>query len=303
MGQTCSHSENKNIDAVEEVYVKQERRSYCQYDPSIDFESSTGGLKLFIPTACGYVNYNLVHSVNSNINCDTWRLGKAYALDDTFKNEYELTPGGAEWDMALRLRDRPDFIGGYAHGDEIYTSLSLNVDGKNVDIKSLKSLTPFQQIIITVTSIGYDPNDSATQALKHFKEYVVDESGITLNQKVEWLGDYTLGSSYMAMMPPLKALTDLFYTNVDPAPKAASSHFGYVLGASKAVVYGSNSDIAFSMSVTKYPSLPGGDRFLLSDNGGRPYNKMYFVLCNGAEVSKGDVWETTTKYTITMGSL
>lgn len=25
---------------------------------------------------------------------------------------------------------------------------------------------------------------------------------------------------------------------------------------------------------------------------------MYFVICNGADVSKGDVWETVTKYMI-----
>ena len=277
------------------------KRPYCQYDPSIDFESASGGLRLFIPTDCGYVNYNLVYSVNSDRNCDTWRLGKAYAVDDEFQNEYELTPAGAEWDMALRLSDRPDFIGGYAHGDERYTSLSVTVDGKIMNMEALKALTPFCKIVITVSSIGYDPNDSVTEALKHFKEYVIDENGITLNQTVEWLNDYTLGPSYMAMMPPLKTLTDSFYTNVDPTPKEASANFGYVLGAVEATVYGSGSGIVFSMSVPQYPRLFGGERFLLTDNNGKPYNKMYFALCNGAQVAKGDTWETITVYRITNG--
>lgn len=280
-----------------------EKRLYCQYDPSIDFEKSVGGLRIFIPTTNGYANYNLVHSVYEAKNCDVWRLSKAYAFDDNFENEIELTPKGAEWDMALRLSGRPDFIGGYAHGDEIFSSISANVDGKTVEIESLEALTPFDELTVRVESIGYDPNDSTTQALKHFKEYIINKDGITLNQRVEWLNDYTLGSSYMAMMPPLKSLTDSFYTNVDSEPKEASANYGSVRGATVAVVYGADTGISFSMSVPKYPSLVGGDRFLLTDNSGKPYNKMYFVICNGAEVSKGDIWETTTKYVIINGSI
>ncbi len=283
--------------------AKLERGAYCQYDPSLAFESASGGLRLFLPCANGYVNYNLVHSVNSDRNCDTWRLGQAYAWDDAFKTEYELTPVGAEWDMALRLSDRPDFIGGYAHGDEIYNSLSMHIDEKNVDMESVQVLTQFRKIVIAVTSIGYDPNDSETPALKHVKEYIIDENGITLNQTVEWLNGYTLGSSYMAMMPPLKTLTDSFYTDVDPTPKEASANFGYVLGAAEAAVYGSGSGIVFSMAVPKYPRLLGGERFLLTDNSGKSYHKMYFVLCNGAQVVKGDTWETTTVYRITKGGI
>lgn len=287
----------------ENQVIRLKKELYCRYDSSVDFENALGGFRIFIPTRNGYINYNLVHSVNKSINCDMWRLSKAYAFDDKFENEYALTPLGAEWDMALKLRGRPDFIGGYAHGDEIYNFLSLEIDGKNVDMESLGNLTSFTEMIIKVTSTGYDPDDSATQALMHFKEYIINESGITLNQKVRWLNDYTLDSSYMAMMPPLKTLTDSFYTNVDLTPKEASSNYGNVWGASEATVYGSDSGITFSMSVPKYPSLPGGDRFLLTDNGGGLYNKMYFFVCDGASVSKGDVWESTTKYVITNKSL
>lgn len=271
----------------------------CKYDPSIDFERSVGGLRIFVPTVVGYINYNFVHSVHEDKNCDMWRLGKAYAFDDNFENEYELTPKGAEWDMALRLEGRPDFIGGYAHGDEIFTSLSVKVDGNSVKIEELAELTPFGELIITVDSIGYDPSEPTTEALKHFKEYVVNEDGLVLNQRVEWLGDYTLGSSFMAMMPPLKTLTESFYTNVDTTPKEAISNYGTVLEATEAVVFGP--DLRYTMSIPKYPSLVGGDRFSMTDNKGRPYNKMYFRLCNGAEVKRGDVWETTTRYSITNG--
>ena len=279
-----------------------EKGLYCQYDPSVNFESAVGGLKIFVPTSIGYINYHLVHSVNIERNCDTWRLSKAYAVDDRFENAYELTPKGAEWDMALRLDGRSDFIGGFAHGDEIYTSFCVEINGTILRVEDLTTLTPFDEMRITVQSIGYDPSSPSVAALTHQKEYSINTDGILLNQRVEWLNDYTLGSSYMAMMPPLKDLTDRVYTDVTPTPKVASKNYGYTSGASEAVVYGTSSGIRFEMSVPQYPSFPGGNKFLLTDNSGGHYNKMYFVICNGATVSKGDVWETTTKYAISNGS-
>ena len=282
-----------------------EKRMYCRYEQSINFEGAVGGLRIFIPAENGYVNYNFVHSVCEDRNCDMWRLSQAYAFDDSLENGYELTPNGAEWDMALRLSGRPDFIGGFAHGDERFTSISVEIDERCIKIDSLETLTPFENLFISVDSVGYDPNDSLTKALCHHKEYTVRADGITLYQKVEWLNGYTLGSSYMAMMPPRKSLTELFYTDVDRTPKeAASNYVGDSLvgmeGATEAVVYGAESGIAFWMSVPQYPSLVGGNRFFLTDNNGGLYNKMYFVICNGAVVSKGDVWETVTKYAITI---
>ena len=279
------------------------KRACCRYDATIDFEGALGGLRIFLPAARGYVNYNLIHSVKENRNCDTWRLSQAFAMDDHLENGYELTPHGAEWDMAVKLDGRPDFIGGYAHGDEIYTALSVCLDGKAVEPESLTALTAFDELRITVASKGYDPADPAVQVLEHFKEFVITDEGITLHQRVEWLGDYALASSYLAMMPPLKTLTDSFYTNADPTPKDAISNYGGVPGATEAVVFGSSSGISYGMAVPQYPHLAGGDKFLMTDNHGRPYNKMYFVVCNGAHVHQGDVWESTTKYRIEIAEI
>ena len=272
--------------------------AYCRYDAGVKVENAVGGLRIFLPAERGYINYNLVHSVVPERNCDTWRLGVAYATDENFGNEFPLTPPGAEWDMAIRIKDRPDFIGGFAHGDEIYDTLSVKIDGNVADIESLSELTPFSELVIGISSFGFDPLDSKTQALRHFKEFSINEGGVSLNQRVEWLNNYTLATSYMAMMPPLKTLTESFYTDADTEPKAARENYDKpISGASRAVVFGAESGISYTMSV-KFPHLVGGDRFLLSDNSRGLYNKMYFVICNGAEVSKGNVIETLTKYVI-----
>ena len=211
------------------------KQPYCIYDSLLSFESAKGGLKIYLPTNVGYINYNIVHTVNESSNVDVWRLGQAFAYDDDLKTKYEITPAGAEWDMAVKIDGRGDFIGGSAHGDEIYTSMTILIDGKKVGISLIKKLTPFKEITIIEESIGYDPNDSVTPALKHYKEYSITASGVTLEQKVEWLNDYTLSSSYLAMMPPLASLTNMYYTDIDIVPKAANE--AYLTGVKKAVVY------------------------------------------------------------------
>ena len=52
------------------------------------------------------------------------------------------------------------------------------------------------------------------------------------------------------------------------------------------------------MAVPEYPEMIGGNRFLMTDNKGGSYNKIYFVLCNGAEVKRGDELNAVTRYRI-----
>lgn len=202
----------------------------------------------------------------------------------------------AEWDMALKIKDRDDFIGGYMHRDEKFTSIRLFVDGKECEITSFSELTRFDNIRLQVESIGYDPADHITTALKHFKEYVIDAEGISIEQRVEWLNDYDLTSCYMAMMPPLKDFTDTYYTDTDPTPKAIT--VGLTVDNCASATLFNWGGMEYTMSVPKYPKYDTGNKFLLTDNGGNPYNKMYFVVCGYASVKSGEIWESTTQYTI-----
>lgn len=286
------NSDNNSSDSVfEESSTK---HLCCKYDNSYNVENSYGGLRIFVPTDIGYINYNIVHTRHSGINADVWRIGQAFAFDNDLKDNYAITSYGAEWDMAVRIQGRDDFIGGVAHGDEKSVSFSLTIDNDVVDITTITELQTFSEIKILVTSYGYDPSDHETQVLKHEKEYIVNSNGVTLSQKVEWLGEYTMSTSYLAMMPPLKSFSDMYYTNVDYTPTLIT--YGTTLNVTKAVVYGKN--LTYTMSIPKYPSLTGGDRFLLQDNGGLSYNKMYFVVCNGHTTSVGEIWESTTCYQI-----
>lgn len=267
------------------------------YSTNIGYESATEGLNIYLPATVGYVKYSIIHSVNANTNADNWRLSRAYAVDDSFSNERQLTKEGAEWDMALMIDGRSDFIGGSVHGDEVMTSIKFVVDGKEVtDLSTLSSLTKFTTLQIVQTSNGYDPNDSTTVALTHAKTHTVTADGITTDQTVEWQNDYALKNCFLAMMPPLKEYTDHYKLN--GATEGSEIAYGFYSKVSSAVVYGEESGVSFEMSISKYPYYNDGRTFRMTDNGGLAYNKMYYYCCDDLAITAGTVWESTTHHSI-----
>lgn len=203
--------------------------AWISYDSEMNFESGTEGLAIYLPTKKGYINYNFVHTINEDRNVDMWRLSITNLCDKDGNFIKQITKSGAEWEMAVRIAERPDFIGGYAHGDEKLTSLIITIDGVVIDDITTIKQKEFSSIAIIVCSEGYDPNDGITKVLEHKKGYTITKSGITLHQWVRWCNDYTLDSklgSYLAMMPPMKhsktdltdIITDSYYTNINDEP-------------------------------------------------------------------------------------
>lgn len=285
----------------------------CQYTNNLTVCAGQGGLHIYLPQSNGYADWQFVHSVRDTSNCDTWRIAMCTMVDNELNHVQAITTEGAEWEMALRIKDRPDFTGGFAHGDEIYSSLITFVDGRYVDITSLTDLTNFNELKIIVNSTCYDPNDSVTIAFYHSKELIWTKDGLTVNQRVEWLNDYDLASCYLAMMPPLKYLnedntkivTDTFYTNTNYIPTTipTSDNFSVTYKApvpTKACVFGTSSGITCTMSIPKYvTTYEKGYYFLLTDNSSNNYNKMYFSIAQlGDSVTAGTIWDTTTCYNI-----
>ncbi|MBQ8408052.1 MAG: hypothetical protein IJY39_04235 [Clostridia bacterium] len=275
-----------------------QKEAICRFVKGQTDDAGNEAIKLFLPVNNGYVNYNIVHSVNARSNCDTWRLSVAYWCDDKLSPIKPLTRAGAEWEMALKIQQRPDFIGGYAHGDEVFQKVKLTVDEKEREFEAITELIPFRTLVLEVWSKGFDPIDSVTEALLHYKKITVSNREVSVEQKVEWLNDYLLGNSYMAMMPPFKEVTDHYYTDADADKKPISVNVSISESGLHDTLYlCGESGFTFGMKVGK--SLSGGEnRFLITDNGGVPYNKMYFLLDHSGSVKKGNAWETCTVYTI-----
>lgn len=289
----------------------------CIYDSELSCDGANGGLRIYIPTKKGYINYNFVHSVSAEKYSDMWRLSVASLADYNKNHIKDITKSDAEWEMAIHLDGRDDFIGGYVHGDEICASIEVTIDGQVRTIDNITDYQTFDEMKIVVTSVGYDPSDHTTAALNHHKEYVVTQNGIELNQTVEWLGNYTLGgnNSYLAMMPPLKyasdedktdIITDCYYVTKGGTPSDSSyiSLDGrlYVDTADSNCdsfcVYGIDSGVYFTMGQTGEDPLYSETRSFIHDNSGKNYHKMYTSFVLDADVTTGTVWSATTTYQI-----
>ena len=274
---------------------------WCKYSADRTDDSGVEAIKLYMPVKGGYVNYNIVHSVMERTNCNTWRLSVAYFCDDSLSPVRPLTRSGAEWEMALKIKERPDFIGGYAHGDEVFSKIAVTVDGVAKELDELSEVTAACELIFEVWSTGFDPLDSVSESLLHYKKLICNADGMRVEQRVEWLNDYELGNSYMAMLPPFKCETDHYFSDKDPEIKPIPNAGGFTeQGDVKALYLCGEAGFTFCLKAEKYlTDKDTGNCCFVSDNGGVPYNKMYFLLMHKGSVCKEDIWETVTEYAVT----
>lgn len=280
--------------------VMKEKSPICTYTTDCTKEGGTEAVYIYIPTGEGYIRYQLVHTKLADRNADTWRLGHVARVDDAFENELIITNPGAEWEMALRLEGRPDFIGGLAHGDEIFYSLKLVADGVEYRPRKIEFL-PFDTFTVEVESKGYDPSVAGRQVLEHYKKLIFTADGVRVEQRTEFLTEEMPDTFYFGMMPPQKEVTDSYYTNLDPTKKVLPNEKGIYRsekaeGLNSVTLEGSEGYL-FRMTVEKYSG--GEQAFMISDNAGNNYNKMYFLFRAPKPIPAGTVFETVTLYKIT----
>lgn len=282
-----------------------------RFDATLSCDESRGGYRILYPVADGFIEYTFVHSVVPEKNCDIWRMSVVSVLNEKGESLRRLTKAHAEWEMAVRLLDRPDFIGGYNHGDEIGKAPRLMLDGVSVSEKELSDFREFSKLEIVMESVGYDPASPADAVLSHCKRYLFDEEGVHLSQEVTWLRDVVLDgklNSYLAMMPPMKhepsapekILTDSFSFGEDQVQGMATLPVRRK-GVKKITVEGTESGYRFVMSVGEYePLYPNSYLALLTDNGNLNYHKMYIAFAGGEKeaVAEGEIWRASTHYRI-----
>ena len=263
-------------------------------------DSSTERVEIFIPTAIGYVLYQFVHTIKADTNANVWRMAYAMAYDDTLTKRYDITTQG-EWECALHLKDRNDFSGGYAHGDEVMTDVAFWLDGKKVDITSYTDYTDFNELIITETSTLYDPDDHVTVIAIHGSRHIFNADGLTIQQTIDWNVTDTLTACYLAMFPPAKAVTNAYYSNKDYAVKNILTYPIIESKVTKSVIFSQADGVTAEFSINDYPEgYTGGDLFLIHDNGGGAYNKCYYAVSytGTPAITSGTRWTSETKYKI-----
>ena len=281
-----------------------------RYDGSMTFDGAQGGLRILYPAQKGFIEYTFLHSVHPQRNCDTWRMSVVNLLDEKGAFLHRLTKDGAEWEMAVRLEDRPDFIGGFIHGDEIGTAPVIFLDGKQTELWDLASWKEFSQLEIRADSVGFDPTEPGKAVLNHHKHLRYDAEGVHLEQEVLWLENVTLDSkfkSFLAMMPPVKhdpndpenRITGSFAMKGEPLQSITTLPVTQT-DVQTFTVAGTNS--RFTMCVEGYAPLYSNSYLAhLSDNGSHlNYHKMYITFAGGTkdEIPAGTKWHAVTHYKI-----
>ncbi|SUO90948.1 hypothetical protein [Streptococcus uberis] len=259
------------------------------------YNASPESIDIFIPTKVGYVRYYYLHSIKPTFNSDVWRMETASATDDYFVDRYTMTTSG-EWEMAITLEGRPDFVGGLAHGDEVQTSFNVIVDGVLTDVKTTSGLIPFDKMTFVATSDMFDPNDSLTKVGEHGSEHIFSKNGLNIKQTVKWMWTGNTTTAFLAMLPISKTYSDKFYTNKSmnliniPSETRES-------GITEVTVNKSDLGISAKFGIKEYPTL---EMFMMIDNGGGPYNKCYYKILPQA-VTDGDIWHSETYYNFEIG--
>ena len=285
--------------SVADILPYLQKKRYLKYISGSGSDASTERVEVYVPSRVGYIRYDFLHTEAVDRNADLWRVGYAYAVDDSFVERFALTVQG-EWECALHLTGREDFSGGYAHGDEKLDVITFFVDGELVDITECATMTEFSTLHIVQTSQMLDPADGTTVIADHGSEHIFSD-GLVVDQAVTWKADQTLAQCYMAMFPTAKAHTDKVFTDRDFVVKDADGTTITVPKATRAAIFSTTDGFRADISVGIYPSGidASGDYFRLTDNGGNNYNKMYFAITSasgGATVSAGDVWMAQTVY-------
>lgn len=102
--------------------------------PSITVVKVGTTLDIYVPCQKSdrYIQYHYTKVDDDTINMHQWRVLKTYAVDAEFTTVYDFD-GQTEWEGAILEQGAADFIGGY-HGDENNISLSVMIDGVEIDI-------------------------------------------------------------------------------------------------------------------------------------------------------------------------
>ena len=222
--------------------------------------------------------------------------------------QYQIITEG-EWEMAVKLDGRPDFIGCKNHGSEINFYEKMYVDGVPFEHEDNLDFI-CKEIVVIQKSYMYDPNDEVTLVGHHTKKHTITIDGIKIRQKIEWKKDNLLNYSYVAMLPALRGndnvstiqITDTFFDEItyDEYDVSIGGFGGYPLSKvnrDEMTLIGKNSGIYLNLKCNIKNRL--NEALSYCQNTVDKYNKLYMSYCgNSYNVKSGDIWEWESIYTI-----
>lgn len=277
----------------------------------IEVEMHSNYFYYFVLAKSGnYLRYKFVHYTNNATNADglVQRVVDLVASDKTTVIMPVVADG--EWEMAVMLEDRPDFIGCMNHGSEISSIANIYFDGEKQNIVDGMKFS-CRKIEATNKLTMYDPDDETTAVGYHYKKYLITSKGIEIEQRIEWVADNTAMKSYLLMMPAVRGkdttsarqVTDTFFDDKTFTEYAVGTTTMEVYPQSQndkgnsVNLYGKTSGV-FINTVCDIENKPQSAFTYLSNS--VYYNKIYVSYCgDNYPIANGDVWKWKSKYVIT----
>lgn len=285
------------INQLEKIAVK--------YTSESGVDSSTEKFDVYVPqkglSDLKYIHYVIVHTVDENERSDIWRVAYCYISNLDFVDEKQVTTTG-EWEMAIQLLGKDDFIGGFMHGDEKQYSVKFFANRVEYDKTVFTDIRYVDSFSFVQQSDMYDPAPPylTYKVAEHysFHEFnMKNEHQLEISQRVKWRMNLNFTTSYLAMFPIAKEMSTKYFTNVDYALKETSTYIK-VPEATEARLNSQNENVSAVFGISEYPNYDTGHQFLVSDNGGTAYNKSYYIIGESGMTDTQKDWVSKTYYDI-----
>ena len=297
-------------------YIMTHNTDYRKAKPGVinnrmlSVEIHNGYFYYFVPARDGrFLRCKFVHFVDPDSNADGWVQREVDLMEADMKTLALKVITYGEWEMAIMLKDRPDFIGCMNHGSEVATIANIFFDGVPMDRIDTREFA-CKEIDVAEKSTMYDPIDETTIVGYHYKKYRITAESIRIEQRIVWAVDDTAMLSYALMLPAVRGndsvsgaqVTDRFYDDktLDVYNISTTEFDDYLIqktdkGAG-ATLYGTTSG-GYLYARCDIVNKPTDSCMFLSN--AVNYNKLYIAYCgNNHAISTGDVWQWTSKYQI-----
>lgn len=297
---------NSLNSAVEEA--TDNKKIYFRYD-----NYSWPILNVFMKTKNDkYLRYEFTHMIVPEVNSDVWRLRAVMACTKNNDNTFtpitdEIVHRGSEWECAIKEANEATFVGGSTHGNELLTDIVFFLDGIRYDNPAnLNGLSGYELRVIRRSEL-YRYSDSTKNIASHYVDYLFKDNTITIDNRINWKVDTTLGISFMTMLGLKRTNSNgqvsSYGIKEGDGALLNISTIPYSYGSTKHCrkAYAFNDSIAgiktlVSVELLEDDYLPNS-KFHFED--GANYNKMYFDHCGtNYSITNGDIWHTKSQYKI-----
>ena len=253
---------------------------------------------VFYKNGSGFIRYSFVHNISIEKNSNIWRMDKVFLVDSLLNEVLEIVTDG-EWEFAVKIKERPDFSGGIAHGNELYNYVNFFIDGKNNDSFKKDSIYEFEEFRVVQISTMYDPNYEDIVIAKRECEHIFHDKSLKIRQTIKWENEdnIVLTYAYLGMFPASKKTFTKYYYDQDNSIEALGER-KILNNAKRLNLIGNNALAEFTIEHSTN-SIDGVNRIIITDNSSEKYFKCYNIITTKESIlNPKEIWTVTVNYKI-----